>query len=232
VTAIINPPPGLELTDTRTVSLSSGIKILVYGRAGIGKTRLCATAPKPIIISAEGGELSLRDRSIPLIRVTDLETLNKAYDWLVGPAKGLYYTICLDSVSEIAEKILANAKSKTRDGRQAYGILAEQTTELLKKFRDINGACVVMTAKAEYHKDEASGITKWVPSLPGNRLTQGIAYLFDEVFHLGAYQSASGQFIALQTSADIQYDAKDRSGALAFYETPDLTAVFNKIYGV
>lgn len=219
------------MTTTRAASLENGIKCLVYGRSGIGKTRLCATAPTPIIVGAEGGELSLREQDVPLIQIKTLDDLNRAHDWLTGPAGANYYTIALDSISEIAEKVLANAKANTKDGRKAYGDLADQMWTTIRAFRDIKGKCVVMTAKAEWVKDE-NGLTRWMPSMPGKQLTQGLAYFFDEVFYLGNFKGAQGEFTALQTKVDMSYEAKDRSGALDFYEFPDLTNVFNKIYGV
>lgn len=225
------PPPPLALTSTKQVSLDHGIKCLVYGRSGIGKTRLTATAPRPIIVSAEGGLLSLRDKDIPAFEIKNLDDLNRAHDYLIGPGGRDYYTIAVDSISEIAEKVLANAKAGTKDGRQAYGILADQMWTTIRALRDIKGKCVVMTAKAEYVKDE-NGVTRWGPSMPGKQLTQGLAYYFDEVFHLGSYRGAGGEHISLQTKSDLQYEAKDRSGALDFFEYPDLTGVFNKIYGV
>ena len=150
---------------------------------------------------------------------------------MTGPAGANYYTIALDSISEIAEKVLANAKANTKDGRKAYGDLADQMWTTIRAFRDIKGKCVVMTAKAEWVKDE-NGLTRWMPSMPGKQLTQGLAYFFDEVFYLGNFKGAQGEFTALQTKVDMSYEAKDRSGALDFYEFPDLTNVFNKIYGV
>lgn len=233
------PPAGLTVTTSREASLANGIKMLVYGRAGIGKTRLCATAPRMkvadgghgIIISAEAGMLSLRDTPVPVIEINKLDDLQRALDYLTGPAGAHYYTICLDSISEIAEKVLTNAKAGTKDGRQAYGILADQMWTTIKAFRDIKGKCVVMTAKAKYEKDQ-DGVMRWGPMMPGNQLTQGLAYYFDEVFHLGRYRGASGEHTSLQCHADLQYEAKDRSGALGFFEYPDLTNVFNKIYGV
>lgn len=233
------PPPGLTMTTTDAFSVANGIKMLVYGKSGVGKTRLSATAPKArieegghaIIISAEGGLLSLRGVSIPVIEIKTLDDLNKAHDYLVGPGGAHYWTIIIDSISDIAEKVLSNAKAGTKDGRQAYGILADQMWETIRAFRDIKGKHVVMIAKAEFSKDE-KGVTRWMPSMPGNRLTQGLAYYFDIVGHLGTYQGAGGQHTSLQFHADLQYEAKDRSGSLDFFEYPDLTNIFNKIYGV
>lgn len=225
------PPMGIKVTDTSEFSLANGVKGLIYGRSGVGKTRLMATAPSPIIVSAEGGLLSLRDQKIPAIEIKNLDDLNRTHDFLTGPGGNAYYSICVDSISEIAEKVLANAKAGTKDGRQAYGILADQMWETIRALRDIKGKQVFMTAKAEYIKDQ-DGVTRWGPMMPGKQLTQGLPYFFDEVFHLGKYRGAQGEFTALQTTTDLQYEAKDRSGALDFYEYPDLTVVLNKIYGV
>lgn len=233
------PPPGVNLTTTDQFSVVNGIKMLVYGKSGVGKTRLAGTAPQAevkdgghaIIISAEGGLLSLRGVSIPVWEIKTLDDLNKAHDYLIGAGGAQYWTIIIDSISDIAEKVLANAKAGTKDGRQAYGILADQMWETIRSFRDIKGKHVVMIAKAEFSKD-VNGVTRWMPSMPGNRLTQGLAYYFDIVGHLGTYRGANGEFSAIQFHADLQYEAKDRSGSLDFYEWPSLEAIFNKIYGI
>ena len=58
------------------------VNLMIYGDAGIGKTVLCSTAPAPIIISAEGGLLSLADKDLPVIEVECVKDVNQVYDWL------------------------------------------------------------------------------------------------------------------------------------------------------
>jgi hypothetical protein len=49
---------------------------------------------------------------------------------------------------------------------------------------------------------------------------------------MGVGQTPDGKkFRYLQTEADYQYEAKDRSGALAPMEPPDLSAIIRKIKG-
>jgi hypothetical protein len=68
--------------------------------------------------------------------------------------------------------------------------------------------------------------------MPGQKLGPQLPYLFDEVFHMGVASDPQGKkYRYLQTEADLQHDAKDRSGLLDAYEAPDLTAIFNKIRG-
>ena len=66
--------------------------------------------------------------------------------------------------------------------------------------------------------------------MPGNTLKQGISYFFDEVLVLRVEADADGNpYRCLQTARDLQYEAKDRSGALEAFEPPDLAAIAAKI---
>lgn len=221
----------IKLTSTREAARTNGIKLLVYGQAGAGKTRLCATTGgRPIIISAESGLLSLRGTDIPVIEVASLADVHEAYQYLVSADGAHYDWVCLDSISEIAEVVLNYEKKATKDPRQAYGALTEQMTDLLRAFRDLPGRNVYMSAKMERTKDEHTGAVLFGPSMPGQRLGQGLPYLFDEVLCLRVEKDAEGNtFRALQTQPDYQYGAKDRSGALAPFEDPNLAAIAAKI---
>ena len=81
----------IKLTNTRDAARTNGIKVLVYGQAGSGKTSLCATTGgTPIIISAEGGLLSLRASDIPVIEVSSIADVHEAYAFLMG-AEGAHF---------------------------------------------------------------------------------------------------------------------------------------------
>lgn len=219
-------------------AVDQGLKILVHGFAGAGKTRLCATTgdlERTLIISAEAGLLSLRQIAIPTVTVRSLADLQGIYRWLAGERPG-YQWLCLDSLSEIAEVVLAAEKAATRDPRQAYGALQDRMLALVKSFRDLPGYHVVMTCKSERVKDDATGALLTVPLLPGQKLAQHLPYLFDEVLYLRVFQEVDpdGQPIisrALQTQRDAQTEAKDRSGALALFEPPDLARLYARIHG-
>src|SRR6056300_1547395 len=101
---------------------TNGVKLLVYGQAGAGKTSLIRTLPSPVVLSAEGGLLSLSGSDIPYIEVTDMATLNEAYIWVTQSDEAKQYgSVALDSISEIAEVVLSSEKKKSKDPRQAYG---------------------------------------------------------------------------------------------------------------
>lgn len=224
----------LKFTTTDQAAQMNGVKILVYGGAGMGKTVLCSTAPNPIILSAEGGELSLRNMRIPMIEITTVESLTEAHQWLSSSAEAKQFqTVCIDSLSEVAEVVLNNAKRQVKDPRQAYGELIEKMESVIRAYRDLPGMNVYMSAKMEPTKDELTGVVKYGPAMPGSKLGHKLPYFFDQVCRLGINKTPQGEsYRFLQTHPDLQYEAKDRSGVLAAVEPPHLAQLFNKILGV
>lgn len=217
-------------SSTKQEAFSHGIKAVVYGKAGAGKTTLARTAPKPVILSTEPGLLSLGDVDIPVVKANSLEKIYEFYNWITNPSNSKYFqTLFIDSLTESAEVILTNAKKSVKDQRQAYTKYAEDLIPFIKAFRDIPNLHVIMICKQEQNTDGNTGIILQGPMMPGNKVGQQIPYLFDEVFRLGVGKNENGEYRYLQTSLDIQHEAKDRSGCLDQFEIPDLTHVFNKI---
>ena len=213
----------------RTGGLSaSGVKMLVYGAAGSGKTSLIKTMPNPIVLSAEGGLLSIQDADLPYLEITSMDELREAYSWVM---ESEYKSVALDSISEIAEVCLNHEKKVNKDPRAAYGSMQEQMADIIRAFRDIPGRNVLMTAKLEKTQDEM-GRVLYSPSMPGNKTGQALPYFFDLVLALRVEKDAEGNTQrALMCDSDGLWIAKDRSGKLSGWESPDLSAIIEKIGG-
>ena len=217
----------------RTGGLSAnGVKLLVYGQAGAGKTSLIKTLPSPIVLSAEGGLLSIQDADLPYIEISDMDTLKEVYTWLTSADEAkAYKSVALDSISEIAEVVLNAEKKATKDPRQAYGAMQEQMADIIRAFRDLPGRHVYMSAKLEKTQDEM-GRVLYSPSMPGNKTGQALPYFFDEVLALRVEKDGEGVTQrAMMCDSDGLWLAKDRSGKLAMWEAPDLGAIIAKIQG-
>jgi len=209
---------------------ANGVKLLVYGQAGAGKTTLITTLPKPIVLSAEGGLLSIQDADLPYIEIGSMDDLMEAYEWLTGSeeAKG-YGSVALDSISEIAEVVLNAEKKIAKDPRQAYGAMQEKMSDVIRAFRDLPDRHVYMSAKLEKTQDEMGRVT-YAPSMPGNKTGQALPYFFDEVLALRVEKDADGASQrALMCDGDGLWLAKDRSGKLGAWEAPDLGEIIAKI---
>ena len=211
---------------------ANGVKMLVYGQAGSGKTSLIPTLPSPVILSAEGGLLSIAGHDLPFIEIADLATLHEAYAWLTGSDEAKQFkSVALDSISEIAEVVLNAEKKATKDPRAAYGAMQEQVTDIVRAFRDLPGRHVMFTAKVEKATDEQGRIL-YAPAMPGNKLAQQLPYFFDEVFALRIERDADGGHQrAIMAEGDGLWQAKDRSGKLDAWEAPHLGAIIEKMGG-
>lgn len=220
----------IDIQSTSDVADQRGIKVLVHGQSGAGKTYLASTTTdldETLIISAEQGLLSLHQFDIDAVEVTSIGEFREARNF--AQSQNRYSWIILDSISEIAEVILGEEKEQRRDPRQAYGEMADQVTAILRDFRHL--PCnVVMAAKQTL--EEVNGAKLKRPLLPGNQLTENVAYMFDEVFALELDRTRDGENRRyLQTQRTRNIIAKDRSGALDPQEPADLSVIYEKITG-
>lgn len=220
----------IQLRSTRGLA-ANGVKVLVYGQAGAGKTTLIKTLPNPVVLSAEAGLLSISDTDIPFIEITSLADLHEAYQWLTSEEGQQFKSVALDSISEIGEVVLNHEKKVNKDPRAAYGAMQEQIGDLIRAFRDLPGRHVLFTAKLEKTQDEM-GRVLYAPSMPGNKTGQSLPYFFDEVLALRVERDAEGNTQrALMCDSDGLWQAKDRSGRLGAWEAPDLGEIIAKIGG-
>ena len=220
----------IQLKGTGSIS-AAGVKMLVYGQAGAGKTTLIKTLPHPVILSAEGGLLSLQDADLPYIEIRNVNDLEEAYKWVVSDAANGFESVALDSISEIAEVILSSEKKNNKDPRAAYGAMQDKMSEIIRAFRDITNKHVYFTAKCEKAQDETGKIL-YSPSMPGNKTGQALPYFFDLVMALRVEKGEDGiSQRALLGDSDGSWLAKDRSSKLSAWEAPDLGAIISKIGG-
>ena len=220
----------IKLKSTADVQ-ANGVKALVYGMAGVGKTYMIKSLPNPLVISAESGLLALTGTDIPYIEVKTFMELQEAYQYVVSEHGAQFESIAIDSISEIGEIVLAHEKSINKDGRGAYGEMAVKIMEIMRSFRDIQGKNVMFIAKAEKSQDE-TGRMLYQPSMPGAKISQQLPYLVDLVMALRTEKDTEGTIQrALMCQTDGTWQAKDRSGKLAAWEAPDLSAIIAKIGG-
>jgi len=221
----------IQLKRTKEAT-AQAVKLLVYGQAGAGKTSLIPTLPTPVILSAEGGLLSIADTNLPFIEITSMDDLREAYKWLTSSTEAAEFeSVALDSISEIAEVVLNQEKKVNKDPRAAYGAMQEQMADIIRGFRDLPGKHVYMSAKLEKTQDEM-GRVLYAPSMPGNKTGQSLPYFFDEVLALRVEKDSEGNTRrALMTDGDGLWLAKDRSGKLEVWEDADLGEIIKKIGG-
>lgn len=204
------------IKNTNTLHDSGKINALIYGESGAGKTRLALTCDRPLVISAEGGLMSLQGADIPYIEVTDIKTAREAVKYTTQHAAE-YGTIVFDSLSEIAEIVLADLMQKTPDPRKVYPEMESAVTRLIRQLRELP-CSVIWIAKQTTVTDDA-GRKSYTPMVPGQKFSDKLPYLLDLVGHLvvDTVQKEDGTVShrrTLRFVPDGTFTAKDRSGKL------------------
>jgi phage nucleotide-binding protein len=220
---------------------SHGIKAILYGASGVGKTTqvktLVDSGYKVLVISAESGLLSLGQTDVDVIDLTvdergdkvkpenRFENLVKAYNFL-ETGKHKYDTIVLDSLTEINQVLLEYLRTKYPDAKntlQMYGENSLVMNKMVKKFRDLPYN-VILIALESLEKDEV-GRRFIVMDLVG-KVANGIPPLFDEVIYMFIEEKGDRKFLTNKTE---KLMAKDRSGRLDQVEVAHLGNLLNKI---
>lgn len=220
---------------------SHGIKAILYGASGVGKTTQIKTLVqegfKPIIISAESGLLSLQGTNVDLIDISRddkdqviepskrFERLGEAYKFL-NEGKHSYDTVILDSLTEINQCLMDYLRVKHPDAKDTlkmYGENAVMMNKVIKSFRDLKHN-VVLIALESTEKDEI-GKRYTTVDLVG-KVAANVPPLFDEVLYMFINEEGGRQILTTKTEKTV---AKDRSGKLDQLENANLGKLFKKI---
>jgi len=220
----------MEFVSTMDAAKETGLKVVVFGAPGIGKTRLLATTgdlDKTLIINAERGLLSLKDVDIKSKLIRSWKDLLDVQEYIRKHPR-VFSWVCFDSISEIGAVILEKELEKTRAPRAAYGKTRQMIAPILRNFRNMDGINVVFTAK-ESTREKPDGTIVHRAELPGNKLTADLLHSVDEVFCLRYKRGASEPSLLCRGGAE--YECKDRSGELDEDEPANLARIKKKIFG-
>jgi hypothetical protein len=219
-----------------------GVKSVIYGAPGSGKTPLITTSPRPVLLVTEPGMLSMRGSSVPSWEAYDSAKINEFFDWFMKSKESASFdTLAVDSISNVAEIILAEEMKKEKHGLKAYGNVSERVMKVCNDLYYMQNKHIVLIAKQTSVENgrqtmlqNGEIVTEPVmqkrPYFPGKDLNVKVPHLFDNVLHL-ATASVPGQpkpVRALRTKESPEAFARDRLGNLAELEPPDLSSLFAK----
>lgn len=231
-----------DLKPAKELIKKLGVKAILYGQAGTGKTPMINTAPNPVLLATEPGLLSLKGSNILTWEAFTTERIEEFFKWFFESAESKKFdTLAIDSGSQIAELSLAKHQARCKDGRKAYG---EMSLECMKWFDQLyfmpqkHVVLICKQMKAETGKQvvrEGGAFTveftyQAQPFFPGNDLNIKVPHRYDEIFYVSRAQvpGFTNPTLALRTQGTPEFYARDRSGMLDELEPPDLSYIFKK----
>jgi hypothetical protein len=234
----------MKLTDLKPASQVAGVygvKSVLYGAPGCGKTPSINSAPKPVLLATEPGLLSMRGSSIPTFEAYTAPKIEEFIMWATSSAEAKAFdTIAIDSLSQLAEIILADSMIKTKHGLKAFGDMSERVCAICDKLYHMKEKHVILISKrAAYENGRQSilvdgtvvseTVMQQRPSFPGKDLNIKIPHLFDNVFYMGM-ATVPGQpkhVKSFRTVETPEIFARSRSGKLAEIVPADWSQVIS-----
>lgn len=146
-----------------------GIKILLYGRSGTGKTTLWSTFPGPILVLVCSGGMKpgeLRSIDTPenrkKIHTVTLETGMEIMEVCSDPQVEKYKTVVLDHASGLQDRVLAELldmkdipvqKSWGLASQQQYGQCTAQCKEFFRALLSLPQNVVIIAQEREFNTE-------------------------------------------------------------------------------
>jgi len=216
-----------DLRPAKDFANQFGVKAVVYGPPGSGKTPLLNTAPRPLLLACEPGLLSMRNSTVPTYQGFTAAAIDEFFKWFFNSEETKNFdTIAVDSVSQMADIYLQQALKNNRHGKAAYGEMGTKTMEHLRSLYYTRNKHTYLIAK-EIVVEDTTTFRK--PYMPGKQLPIELPHMYDEILHLGIHNiPAAGQHKSFQCQATLDVWARDRTGQLAEFEPPAFEALVKK----
>jgi len=211
--------------------VTGNVSLLIYGRAGIGKTRWCATADNPLFLDCERGLLSLQDNDISYINIKSIDHLRSMFGDLIKHLNKHNHTLIVDSITELSDMAMQQIKADLgqgagKDARKTYPELYDKTIALIRAIQAL--PCdIVFTAKCDRTDNGVH-----FPRMQGSRLKSELTHYFDTLAYLDGNEQDG--IIAI-TGVREHCEAKDRSGKLEQIidvDNTSLATVINQMKGL
>lgn len=223
-----------DLKPANTFAIQFGVKAIIYGPPGSGKTPVVNTAPRPVLLACEPGLLSMRGSNVPTYQGYTGVAIDDFFKWLFNSKEVMNFdTIAVDSVSQMCETYLneiMQGKSKSGNkmhGLAAYGEMARNVMDHLRPLYYMQNKHTYLIAKQEVTTLNNMSILR--PYYPGKEIPTQVPHLYDAILRLATHNvPGKGQVKAFRCRESIDEVARDRTGKLDEFEPPDFGYIVRK----
>lgn len=218
-----------------------GVKAILYGQAGTGKTPMINSAPRPLLLAIEPGLRSMANSNVPTFLADTPKRIAEFFQWFFNSAESKNFdTLAVDSGSEMAEVVLKDLMPKISHGQKLYGEMAKQVDEWITDLYYLQQKHVILICKETRVESGKSLVNnngviavevqyQTKPYFPGNQLNVIVPHKYDEILHASHCNIPGvGNTVAIRTKGTPEVYARDRSGNLNELEPPNLAAIIQK----
>lgn len=220
----------MEIEKSLQIEPQDNIVMIVYGKAGVGKTTFAASAPNALVIDFENGSKFLGQRgiSVDVVRMKEWFTESEKKE-LWAELKN-YDSIIIDPLGEAMDKLIHHyihkvggpMKQSTRDALSmaGWGEVKKEMRNFIKALRDTGKNIIIVAHDAE-DKDNEEIIHRIQVA---TKLSDEIPNMVDIISYMAVSKTEKGARYMLYTPRQAErFDSKDRTGRV-----PDVVDVGEK----
>lgn len=145
---------GLPIYSPAEVKQTKGRNITIMSRSGGGKTTLCSTAIEsrfgwPMLLCDVDGSSHVIDDNdgIDIQKIPSIPAWKKWFSTFQlnfkNESKFPYKALCLDNMSDLASRWVAEAIPRYKDPRQAYNEVTQGIAEIVRFMRDVSTTTMI-----------------------------------------------------------------------------------------
>jgi hypothetical protein len=220
-----------------------GIKGVIFGRSGIGKTSLLWTlnASTTLFLDLEAGDLAVEGLEIDTLRPRTWKECRDFAVFIGGPNPiGKYETVFIDSITVAGRLCFQwcrgqpeafSEKTGKPDIRGAYGLHGREMIGWLTHLQHTRGKHVWFVGILDERLDDFNRKV-FQPQIDGSKTGLELPGIVDQVITMADIPDPGGQpqrAFVCQTLNPWGFPAKDRSGRLDRVEAPHLGRLMEKI---
>lgn len=212
-----------DLRPAREFARQYGVKAVIYGPPGSGKTPLINNAPRPVLLATEPGLLSMKNSNVPTWIAPNKAKIDEFMKWFeLSNESKQFDTLAIDSVSQMCN--IALDESKAKHGLSQYGEMADYVWPYMQRLYYMREKHMYLIAKEELTQDG-----KRRPGYPGQQLPRDIPHLYDCIIRVAKVPIPNiGERIAFQCNGTYDVIARNRTGLLDDFEPPDFNNIVIK----
>ena len=172
---------GLKIMKPKDL-ISQNLKILIYGKSGVGKTYLAGSVNNALLVDLEKGSASVKNQNLDIVTASNAKEFRDILNYIKTDNK--YKTIIIDSFTRYSEMLFLALKKMypdKRDSMNLWGDFDIASRKILEEILSINKNIILILLEEEVSDD---GMLKKYPMYKANKFKMMLPSYFDLVSHL------------------------------------------------